>query len=169
LGTTLLIVSFLRTSAADLLGWIGLGDGLITVKTGAGVFDVLHDEDHGTYAGETRFVTAHDFDTLISDRAHALAFTERLRAVVLATDGVADDFFPLEGRVAELFDADSIPRLQGPDGAPLPGLLHLMEQEEERETELLLRWLAYETRGSDDDRSLALFMMDTDHGDRPTR
>lgn len=168
-GTTLLISAFMRASAADLFGWIGLGDGLIAVKTATGVSRVLHDEDHGTYAGETRFLTAQDFHALVTDRAQALAFPERLRALVLATDGVADDFFPLPERVVELFDADAIPRLQNPDGVPLPGLLTLIAREEENKTGQLLRWLSYEARGSDDDRTLVLLLTDTDHGDRSTR
>lgn len=168
LGTTLLVAAFARTPPADLLGWIGLGDGLIAAKTIDGVSKVLHDEDHGTYAGETRFITSRDFSASVTGRAQAIAFPQGLRAVVLSTDGVADDFFPVAERVTELFDADAIPRLKDPDGAPLPGLLPLLVGEAESPTDRLLHWLAYEARGSDDDRSLVLLLTDTDHGDRPT-
>jgi hypothetical protein len=166
LSTTLLLIAFRRTRDCDYLGWIGIGDGLIALKNRAGICGVVSDEDHGAFAGETRFLTTGEFEACLTGRARCKEFPSRIGAVMLATDGVSDDFFPTHRRVAELFEADSIAGMTDVAGLPLRGLLPSLSEGEAPLAESLMRWLTYEARGSDDDRTLALLLMTESNGDR---
>ena len=143
--TLLLFVHRLLNDGSSLVGYLEVGDGAIFVKT-AGADDepanlqILDSEDHGATAGETWFVTSRPADAW-SERAKVLKINGGVELVAVATDGVADDFFPYERRAKLLIDA--------------------IEQEvfakpQDDQATALQTLLGYELRGSFDDRTLVV-------------
>jgi hypothetical protein len=127
-----------------------VGDGVIGIRTRDGC-RVLGHADHGAYSSETRFLTTPRIEEKWDQRA-VVAVPAGLRALVACTDGVADDFFPEDRRLIELFTGDPIPEFHSPAG-PVRGLDHGILAEP-RDGQALAEWLEYERRGSSDDRTL---------------
>ncbi len=152
--TTLLLACHRPALQGDLVAAIQVGDGLIGVCSDRGACSVLGTADHGSFAGETQFLTTPGLELDLPGRVR-LALVERLETLVVATDGVADDFFPETQRLKELLQGQAIAELRQPDGAPLPGLLAAVATDPDP-GQRLLSWLRYEKRGSADDRTVAL-------------
>ncbi len=152
--TTCLLVVHASGPAGDVVGAVQVGDGAVGLYHEDGSCLILGEADHGAYASETRFLTTPRIEERLEGRA-VVAVRPGLRAVALMTDGVADDFFPEKTRLAELFGADAVEGLTGPQGGPLPGVLRGPARDP-REGQALAEWLRYEKRGSSDDRTLVL-------------
>jgi len=115
--------------------------------------------DHGEFSSETRFLTTPNIEYEFEQR---VLFTVRknVRCLAAMCDGVADDFFPEDKRLVELFNGNPIADLKTQDGQPVKGVLHDVVKNP-RNGEALLKWLKYEKRGSSDDRTLLLMHRDT--------
>lgn len=138
LGTTLLGVLCRPEEAKSIVGVVQIGDGLVVAELTNGEVVSLAEPDIAESAGETVFLTSsHWKDWLDRVTVHHME-TPRLLAAMC--DGVADDFIPLERHIGEL----------------LTGLHQKVLGEAEHPEQALLDLLAYDRRGSFDDRTLAL-------------
>ena len=99
---------------------------------------MLGEADHGQHSSETRFLTTGGMEADFANRVK-FSLPQDLRATLLVTDGVSDDYFPEDKRLGEVFDAVKPLVQNAPDAAAA-----------------LLSWLGYEKKGSSDDRTLIL-------------
>lgn len=137
-GTTLLAVLWRASDVGGGTCWsVQVGDGLIAAATHDGVLTPLAVADSGDFACETLFLH-HLLAQPISERIRRKVFTEPPAALLLMTDGLADDIVP--HRI----------------GGPL--LLQGIEKSMATSTPgaALLDLLGYEKRGSWDDRTLVV-------------
>jgi hypothetical protein len=149
--TTGLVAVWWDSPLGPLLACAQVGDGFIAVRRADGRVERAGAGDVSEFSGE---VSCFIPDSGASERARAGVVLDAtdITAVILATDGVEDPFYPVERTgpllLSQLADGvtSSAPHFQrqelhgpvfGPDG--------------ERE---LLRWLAFERRGENDDRTL---------------
>jgi len=138
LGTTLLGVLCKPEEDKSIVGVVQIGDGLVVAELTNGEVISLAEPDIGESASETIFLTSsHWKDWLDRVNVHQME-TPRLLAAMC--DGVADDFIPLERHMGELLIA----------------LHEKVLGEAERPEQALLDLLAYDRRGSFDDRTLTL-------------
>lgn len=138
-ATTLLIAVYGDCRGQAIVGALQVGDGAVCAATSSG-FRSLGEADGGAYSGETRFLTSKGIEHDLERRVRFLVVDD-VHALAVMTDGVADDFFPIDDK--------------------MPGLLDDVQREAEYWPEAesgLLDWLRYERRGSNDDRTLALVL-----------
>jgi hypothetical protein len=101
-----------------------IGDGMTAAVFDGGTTSVLGIADSGAFSGETEFLTSKGKPELEALRSRTHVSVGPLNALMVMTDGVADDYFPNETEAARLF-ADLMlvgivpgpkrPRLVGPD------------------------------------------------------
>jgi hypothetical protein len=140
LSTTLVLLACQSDSATPWVATGQVGDGGVAVRMQNGSCAVLGKADHGDYGGETLFLTSHESQLTWQKRANAYRVSEPINALMVASDGVMDDFVPPFGQLPPLFDE------VGPMAAePAPD-------------ESLLEWLTYERRSSFDDRTLVAIL-----------
>jgi hypothetical protein len=80
-----------------------IGDGIVGVIDRTGKCRLLMQPDGGQYAGEVEFLSSR----LVAPervKARVFPFVGSLRALMVMTDGVADDFFPNDPGIARLYD-----------------------------------------------------------------
>ena len=80
-----------------------IGDGLIGIVQPAGDSRVLSAADSGGYAGETEFLTSASTIEQSSILARTDVFAGSIRALLVMTDGVSNDFFPEKGSPTRLW------------------------------------------------------------------
>lgn len=136
-AATLLILVRRAYNQAQLCAAIQVGDGAIALDCASGL-KLLGAADHGQHSSETRFLTTNGMDADFLNRVKFSMPTD-LRATLVVSDGVSDDYFPEEKRLTEVFEAVT-PLAQDADDAGAT----------------LLQWLGYEKKGSSDDRTLVL-------------
>jgi hypothetical protein len=150
---TLLLVAHAETPKGSLIGALQVGDGTVGIYAD-GACTVLGESDHGAYSGETRFLTTFEIDEPWENRV-ALTAVANLQAIAVMTDGVADDFFPENTRLIELFEGNPIEGLTTATGGDVRGLYRgLLPNPPDGQA--LADWLGYEKRGSFDDRTLVV-------------
>lgn len=154
--TTLLVVLHTAWHDRHLVAVLQVGDGAVGLACPEwpGGFKRLGLPDHGDYSSETRFLTTPGIDLEFRNRV-LFSLPVGLAAVAVMTDGVADDFFPEDTRLGELFHADAVPDLTAKGGGPLRGILPTLDGVADPAA-ALTDWLRYERRGSSDDRTLLL-------------
>lgn len=158
LATTLLALAHTRCQGQDLIFWINVGDCVLAVFPNNNGCQVLCDDDHGTVEGETRFITSNGIMATLETRARWAVFPAPVRALVLMTDGVADDLYPLKDRLPALLDGDPVGKgyMVLTENQPLKGIQRYFSQDYPDEI-ALLSWLKYDKYGSSyDDRTLVL-------------
>lgn len=116
------------------------GDGLIAAIRDTGVITPLAEQDAEAFAGTTHFFTGDHVQKTLMARFRSVRYEAPPEGFLVMTDGVADDLTPLA--VNGPIIVNEIRKLR--DG-PVPG-------------EGLLELLAYEKRGSFDDRTLVAAM-----------
>ena len=136
-AATLLILVRRAWNEAQLCASLQVGDGAIALDCGSGL-KMLGDADHGQHSSETRFLTTGGIEASLASRVK-FSLPADLRATLVVSDGVSDDYFPEDKRLIEVFDA-VMPLAQNADDAGAA----------------LLEWLGYEKKGSSDDRTLVL-------------
>jgi len=150
LGTTFLAMMHHLDEAGHIIGVLQVGDGLVTAEMADGSIKVLAEPDVGETAGVTLFLTSKPWKEWV-DRAvvHTLdTLKSPLKLLTAMCDGVADDFIPLEQHLRKLFDAlDNVTKHEQPE-------------------QQLLDLLAYDKRGSFDDRTLVMIYPAQDMPDR---
>jgi len=95
-----------------------VGDGMTGAITHDGGLRLLGEADSGEYSGETDFLTSRGKLTEENLARKTFVALGRIRAVMVMTDGVADDYFPNDPGLLRLF-VDLT--LNGVVGAPDPG------------------------------------------------
>src|SRR5262249_17539359 len=158
---TLLLAAIAEMPHACSLGVLQVGDGAIGVSF-SGQCIVLGESDSGAYSGETRFLTTFEIDEEWEKRV-TLQTLPKVQAVALMTDGVADDFFPENERLIELFEDESIAGLTAANDGPVRGMFR-GPLKDPRGGESLADWLGYEKRGSFDDRTLVIIFRSKETG-----
>jgi hypothetical protein len=153
-NATFLLLLHIPFQDADLVAAFQVGDGTVGLFTREGTCSVLGDADHGNYSSETVFLTTPGVELDLKRRV-AFVLEKNLLCIGVMTDGVADDFFPEDKRLVELFAGDPVHDLKDAQGGPLHGVMRQVLREP-RDGEALADWLRYEKRGSSDDRTLVL-------------
>lgn len=138
LSTTLLLVVHHAWGNKNIVASIQVGDGAISIWHEGKSVTILGAADSGIYASETTFITSNEIENELDYRVF-FAIKPGVNAVAAMTDGVADDFFPYDKVMPEMFE-------------------ELCENvlESDNPGETLLKWLAYERRGSFDDRTIVM-------------
>jgi hypothetical protein len=114
-----------------------VGDGLIATMDDAGTLTPLAEPDEGEFAGGTRFVTCTATRTDLAGRTAVHRLPVPPRALLVLTDGIADDLHP-----------------RAVNGPILSAALRRVAACPDPRAELL-EMLGYRLRGSFDDRTLA--------------
>jgi hypothetical protein len=115
-----------------------VGDSGVVVLTAEGSAAPLTAPDRGEFAGESLFLTSRAVQGTWAQRVEAYRAASPLRAIIVASDGVLDDFTPPLGDVNQLFE-QLVPTPDNPGSAGW-----------------LQDWLGYERRGSFDDRTIVI-------------
>ena len=136
-AATLLILVRRAVGTAQLCAAIQVGDGAIALDCESGL-KLLGAADHGQHSSETRFLTTGNMEDDFTNRVK-FSLPPDLRATLVVSDGVSDDYFPEDKRLTEVFEAVK-PLVQNADDAGAA----------------ILEWLGYEKKGSSDDRTLIL-------------
>jgi serine/threonine protein phosphatase PrpC len=134
-SSTLLYALTIPLFSDTLVISLTVGDGNIGALTDEGI-RVLGASRQGEYSGETDFLESENILTEESLKARTRIIRESVKAVVLMTDGVADDYFPFESGFVRLWE-DIQPLLSGDGSDKLADFLD-----------------TYFVRGSFDDRTL---------------
>ena len=136
-AATLLILVRRAVGEKQLCAALQVGDGAIALDCADGL-KLLGAADHGQHSSETRFLTTQNMEDDFTNRVK-FSMPADLRATLLVSDGVSDDYFPEDKRLGEVFEA----------------VMPLAKSAGDAGTELL-GWLGYEKKGSSDDRTLVL-------------
>ena len=136
-AATLLILVRRALGEAQLCAALQVGDGAIALDCASGL-KLLGAADHGQHSSETRFLTTSGIEDDFANRVK-FSLPQDLRATLVVSDGVSDDYFPEDKRLTEVFEA-AMPLTQNADDAGAA----------------LLEWLGYEKKGSSDDRTIVL-------------
>lgn len=149
LSTTLLLAVYGRIKNKPVIAALQVGDGVICIRNQKNEITVLGYADHGEYGGQSLFLTAEGITDKL-ERKISLFAPDNLKSIAILTDGIADDFFPLEKELKRFFEQI--------DNTVLSG---------SQPSEAVKKWIRYEKSGSYDDRTLIFF--DLNHlktGDR---
>ncbi|MDR0944274.1 MAG: protein phosphatase 2C domain-containing protein [Ruminococcus sp.] len=134
-SSTLLYAIIIPLFSDTLVISLTVGDGNIGALTDGGI-RILGATRQGEYSGETDFLESENVLSEESLKSRTRIIRENVKAVVLLTDGVADDYFPFETGFARLWE-DISPILSGNGSDRLADFLD-----------------TYFVRGSFDDRTL---------------
>ncbi|MEZ6127165.1 MAG: PP2C family serine/threonine-protein phosphatase [Planctomycetaceae bacterium] len=154
LHATLLVVVHVPLQNKELVAAVQVGDGAVGVLTGKNECKLMGIADHGEYSSETRFLTTPHIENEFDQRVR-FSIQEDIRCIGVMCDGVADDFFPEDKRLIELFNGDPIAEMKAADGGDLIGVMKSVLTSGDPEA-ALVDWLKYEKRASSDDRTLVL-------------
>lgn len=139
-ATTLLLVVY---GGCDEKRWLGItqvGDGGIAIQKQNGECIQIGHGDHGQYGGEAVFLTSQEAQMSWGQRAFVYEVKDAFQRLIVASDGVFDDFSSPFGQIEHLFQ-----ELQAMNAQANPDAW-------------LLEWLNYERRGSFDDRTLVVLI-----------
>jgi len=138
LSTTLLALIHAPWNGRHLIACVQVGDGAMGLWNEPSGITVMGQPDSGEFSGETLFLTSGNIETELDRRVY-FHISKSLAAAAVMTDGVADDYFPADQRLPDLFRE------------VLPSVAHPNEPKA-----ALLEWIKYEKKGSSDDRTVAL-------------
>lgn len=151
LRTTALLAVWWRSTLGEFLGAAQVGDGFIVIARADGELERAAAGDVSEFSGEVSCFLP-DPGSADRGRAATVLDADDLSAILLATDGVEDPFYPIERHgplllrqlregvqaAAPDFQRQAVQgAILGPDGG-----------------DRLLTWLGFERRGENDDRTL---------------
>lgn len=157
---TLLTVLHYRHKTGGILLFGNVGDGFLAVKKKGRPAERIGTSDSGAFSGE---VTCFMPDPPVSEfyrkslEENAPIPEEVVEAYILCTDGIEDPFFPVHRNVVGIFDQlfegyrEPIQDVTYPSGQEPTSITRSDDAGEE-----LLKWLGFEKRGENDDRTIAL-------------
>jgi serine/threonine protein phosphatase PrpC len=142
LSTTLLLLVHHPTDNGDIVGVLEVGDGIVAVgSAGGSEWEVYeHPGAHGEYSGETLFLQSRPCEQWL-DGARVKNYERGVRLVAVMTDGIADDLVPYKKNLRILS--------QGLEEKVLAAAA-------DQQADELLNLIAYDRRGSFDDRTLVV-------------
>lgn len=103
-----------------------VGDGILAAISKEGTLKLLGKPDSGQFAGQTEFLTSKkklDRENLIKK---TFVFPGNLKALMVMTDGVADDYFPNDPRILDLYGdlvLNQVIGIRKPDDSEISGKL----------------------------------------------
>lgn len=139
-ATTLLVGIHKKWKEWHFIVGLQIGDGSIVFWDGKDIVRKLGNSDSGQYASETVFITSKGSEQNLANRVFFFLWKD-IKSIALMTDGVADDFFPEDKMMPEMFRA-------------IQEKFNATKQEDYDLS--LVEWLGYERRGSFDDRTIAI-------------
>ncbi|MEQ9671267.1 PP2C family serine/threonine-protein phosphatase [Coleofasciculus sp. G2-EDA-02] len=80
-----------------------IGDGMLAAISQEGTLKLLGKPDSGDYGGQTEFLTSANKTEQKNLLQKTFVFPGHLKALMVMTDGVADDYFPNQPRMLELY------------------------------------------------------------------
>lgn len=141
LATTLLVLAHRPSPDGHFVVTGQVGDGSLVAWSPTEHVLTLGKPEHGRFAGETQFLTSISGDPDLRDRVHIEDHARPDVCVFLVmTDGVADDFFPLDQELEKL----------------VKSLAPILTLEDDEARDQLLELLDYRKRASFDDRTLVI-------------
>ncbi len=149
-SSTLLILVRREWNGAQLCAALQSGDGAIALWDEDEDLTILGTADHGEHSSETKFLTTGGMEAELPSRVK-FSIRPNLRAAMVMSDGVADDFFPETVRFPELF-GQVLPRVEADFAVSGAALLD---------------WIKYEKKGSSDDRALVVSWRDSGQNPAP--
>ena len=111
-----------------------VGDGTIAAISAEGTVSILSKADSGEYAGQTDFITSKSAIAQENLTSKVSVFAGHLKTLMVMTDGVADDYFPSNPGMLELYGNLALDRI-----LPLPQPKDEEIERELSETELTSR------------------------------
>lgn len=111
-----------------------VGDGALAAISEEGTLSLLNQPDTGQFAGQTEFLTSKNKIEKANLLNKTFVFAGRLKALMVMTDGVADDYFPSDPGMLQLYGdlvLNHIINISQPNDAEI--------DEELRKTELVSR------------------------------
>jgi hypothetical protein len=155
--TTILLATFFF-GPSERLVTTQVGDGAIVALGVDGTVRRLGDAENGNYSGEVSCFVPDEEAGARASRTVAVDASD-LRCLLLASDGVEDPFYPVEKKGAILFsqliDGVREPAEHFQRQDPQPSILR-----DANPADALLRWLAFERRGENDDRTAVAIYRD---------
>ena len=157
---TLLTALHYRHKTGGILLFGNVGDGFLAVKKKGQPAERIGTSDSGAFSGE---VTCFMPDPPVSEfyrksiEENAAIPEEDVEAYILCTDGIEDPFFPVHRNVVGIFDQlfegyrEPIQDVTYPSGQEPTSITRSDDAGKE-----LLKWLGFEKRGENDDRTIAL-------------
>lgn len=157
---TVLTALHYRHSTGGILLFANVGDGFIGVKRKGKAAERVGTSDSGAFSGE---VTCFMPDPPICEfykkslEENTPIPDEEIEAYILCTDGIEDPFFPIHRNVDAIFTqltngySDPLQDVSYPTGQEPTSVVR-----SEKPGEELLKWLSFEKRGENDDRTIAL-------------
>jgi len=157
---TVLTVLHYRHQTGGILLFGNVGDGFLAVKRKGQPAERIGTSDSGAFSGE---VTCFMPDPPVSEfyrkslEENAPIPEEDVEAYILCTDGIEDPFFPVHRNVVSIFDQlfegyqESIQDVKYPNGQEPKSVIRSSDPGLE-----LLKWLSFEKRGENDDRTITL-------------
>jgi hypothetical protein len=133
-----------------------VGDGMIAAVNIDNKLMMLGKPDSGEFAGQTIPINNIKIRDDKEKRRRVFSTVQRLKAVMLMTDGVADDYFPNDPGMLRLYEdlvkQEIITPAANSDQAARPEIEQPISAEEK-----FRRWLdSYYVKGSFDDRTLVV-------------
>jgi len=146
----------------DFVMTLQVGDGMIAAVNADNKLSLLAKPDSGEFAGQVVPITHPKIRDERELRSRVYTRIDRLKAIMLMTDGVADDFFPNDPEMLTLYDE----LMKQGIIASTPNGETLVKKEDalpETAAEILCGWLdSYLIKGSFDDRTLVVLFRE-DH------
>jgi serine/threonine protein phosphatase PrpC len=163
---TVLTVLHYRHPTGGIFLFGNVGDGFTAVKRKGFPAERVGTSDSGAFSGE---VTCFMPDPQVTEfyrtslEGNAPIPEDEVEAYMLCTDGVEDPFFPVHRTVDEIYNQithgfqSSIKDVTYPEGSEPSSVIRAACPGEE-----LLKWLSFEKRGENDDRTI-IFVYRNDH------
>ena len=153
--------------------WVGDGGAAILGWNGTDRVLVLGEPDGGEFAGQTRFLTMREeIDEITVRNRLRFSFCDSFDAILLATDGITDPFFPSESAVTneprwtEFYETKLKKGCEEePEGCRILDDDDIAPKDK---AEALLKWLGFWSKGNHDDRTLLIVKPQTSHANRRT-
>jgi serine/threonine protein phosphatase PrpC len=159
--TTLLFAAFKKFEFGYFIASFWIGDGGLALYNpdNSGKVKILGNPDSGEFAGQTRFLTmAEELQQEKAINRVFFSFPEDFEALLLATDGITDPFFPSEEKINDEREWKKFwdfALKQGADGNP--GCPMLFDGSEiSKKQDGLLDWLNFWVQGEHDDRTILI-------------
>ncbi len=151
LRTTLLVAA----EHASRIATVQVGDGVVTLLGADHTVHLPHSGDAGDFSGEVTHFLPDDGAVERLGASLAVHDASAIHALLLATDGVEDPWYPFSRHAPALFSQmesgvnDTNAGAAGMTQAMRGAVLHAADP-----VHALMEWLAFEKRGENDDRTL---------------
>ncbi|MDR1607973.1 MAG: protein phosphatase 2C domain-containing protein [Deltaproteobacteria bacterium] len=160
--TTLLFMAFKKFDFGYFYGSFWIGDGAMAIYNinADNKVLVLGAPDSGEFAGQTRFLTmSEEIKPEFIKKRTCFGFVDDFEAIILATDGITDPFFPSDACVAseekwkEFWDKTL--KLGDEENPGCPKVFDRQVSLEDKAQDLR-NWLDFWSKGNHDDRTILI-------------